>query len=95
MEPDPLHRVQLRRTGRQGHKVDVGRNDERLRGMPSGAVEDRDGVLVGGEHCSEAVEDELHRRRPDLGEDQREGSTAVGSRGAEQVRERDAPVRPR
>ena len=44
--PDVLHRVQLGCSGRQGQQRDVGGNVEPGGRVPSGAVEDEDGMGV-------------------------------------------------
>ena len=94
VEPDPLDRVQLRRVGRQRHERDAGRDRECSRAVPAGPALNHDGLLVRGERFGEAIQEELHRRRADLGQDQGEGGLAVGTGGAEQVREGEAPVLP-
>src|SRR5260221_14384712 len=42
--PDVFDRVQFGAFGRQGHEGDVGRNDEVMREMPSGLVEEENGM---------------------------------------------------
>jgi len=86
VEPDPLHRVQLRRAGRQEDQADVGRDGDGVRRVPAGAVEQQGGMdlLWQGllrQGRGEAVEEGLHRRRADLGDDQGEGRVGAGADG--------------
>lgn len=45
--PDVFDRVQFGRPWRQGHQRDVGRDGELVRGVPSGLIEEDDGVGSG------------------------------------------------
>ena len=83
---DALHRIELRRVGRQRNEGDVRWDPEGLGAVPAGTVEDHDGVLVVGNRFGEGVEEGLHGLRADLGEDEAEGGLAVGAGGAEYQR---------
>ncbi len=67
-EPDALHEVELRRTGRERDEGDVRRDAQGLGAVPAGAVEHHDGVLVLRDRPGEGVEEGLHRLSADLGQ---------------------------
>ena len=77
-QPNPLHGVQLRRTGRQRFKGDVGRNAQCFRFMPSRLVENEKDMLVRGDGFGELVEIDLHGVGRDFGQNQRE--SVIGAR---------------
>lgn len=72
VEPDPFDRVQFRRIGRQTQQGYVGRDDQVVAGVPAGAVEYHDGVLVLGKRGREASQELVHRRGRDGGQHQAE-----------------------
>lgn len=84
--PDILDGVELWRVGRQVKEADVGREAQPATGlMPSGAVEDDDGMAVG---CDVAGDlDEMQVHGVGIGMRQDEGGTdvAVGADGAEEI----------
>lgn len=54
--PDVLDRIELERAGRQGHEGDVGGGRELVDGMPSGLIEEDDGMVAGRHLGSDLVE---------------------------------------
>ena len=84
-QPDPLHRVELRRIGRQPDERDVARDHELPGPVPAGAVEHHDGVLVPGQGGREPGEELVHRRGRDLRQDEGEGLAGRGPDGGEEV----------
>src|SRR3712207_1360335 len=73
VQPDPLHRVELGRVGRQPDERDVARDGEPLGPVPAGAVEHQDGVLACDQRRRELGEEAVHGRGRDLRQDEREG----------------------
>jgi hypothetical protein len=60
--------------------------------MPACLVEDHDRVLVGGERLGEGVEEEIHRHRGNLGQNEREGLIGRGPHDGEDVGKGEALV---
>ena len=68
--PGVLGRVQLGRLGRQEHDGDVGGQIELVGGVPTGLVDQQDGVGVGGDRLGYLGEMQVHRRDVAEGQDQ-------------------------
>lgn len=78
IEPDPLDRVELRRVGRQAEQRHIGRHHEVVAGVPPGAVEGHDDVLVFGQRRREAPQELVHDRGGDGGQYQTEVAAGRG-----------------
>ena len=83
--PDVLDRVQLRRARGQPDRRDVGRHSQLWRRVPTGAVEDEDGVRAGGDLGGDLVEVELHHLGVGEGQRQRRAFAASGTDRAEEI----------
>ena len=84
-QPDPLHRVELRRVGRQPDERDVAR-DHKLPGpVPASAVEHHDRMLVLGQRRREPGEELVHRRGRHLRQHETEAVAGRGPNGGEEV----------
>jgi hypothetical protein len=83
--PDVLDRVQFGRTGRQEDRCDVFGHVELVRRVPSGPVEEQNGVGALGDIARDFVEVELHHVGVGIG--QREGRPDAAGRAdrAEQI----------
>ena len=83
--PDILDRVQLWGARRQQDHGDVFRNREGCGRVPSGAVEQQDGMGAPPDRAGDLVEVKLHRLR--VGEGQRQGGAGAAGRAdrSEQV----------
>lgn len=80
--PDVLGGIELGRTRRQRQESDVGRDIERLGGMPTGLIEDQDGVGLVRDLAGEV---KLHRRRIAGRQNQCSGSAALRADCTEQI----------
>ena len=78
--PDPLDWVELGAVGRQDDERDVFRHDEIAAPVPAGAVENQDGMRVGGRGKGEVVEEDVHRAGVDEGQDECRSPVAGRSR---------------
>ncbi|MEF2554540.1 hypothetical protein VQ042_25145, partial [Aurantimonas sp. A2-1-M11] len=85
IEPEPLDRVELGTVGRKRDEGDVRRYVEGLFAVPSGAVENHDGMDVVRNGVGELGEVEVHHRLVGIGQDQGEGLAGGGFDGAEDV----------
>lgn len=90
IEPDTLDGVALWRIGRQGNQGDVVWNGERVGSVPSGAIEDHDGVFVGRQGLGELGEEQGHGDRGHRGQDQGEFGAGGGFDGSEDM----GPIEP-
>jgi hypothetical protein len=77
VEPDALDWVQLGRIGRQANQRQIVGHGQIAAGVPPGAVEDHDGVLVGRQRRREASEKLAHGR----GRDRRQHQAEVAPGG--------------
>ena len=83
--PDVLDRVQLWGAGRQEDRRDVVRRVELARRVPSGPVEEQNGMGAVGDVARDFVEVELHHVGVGIGQRQRRPDAAGGADGAEQI----------
>ena len=68
--PDIFYRVELGGFRRHGDDCDVGRNDETRRHVPSGLINQEDGVGAGGDGRGDLCEVQVHRLGVAGGQDQ-------------------------
>ena len=85
MLPDVLDRVQLRRTRGQQDGRDVRGHGEVRRRVPSGAIEDQNGVCAPGDVPRYLVEMQLHGEGVGERQSKRGALAACGTYRAEQV----------
>ena len=85
IEPKPFDRVQFGRVGWQRHQCDVGRYAQMVGAMPTGSVENHNGVLVGRQLVADPVEEQAHRFGRDDRHHQREPSAGSRLHRAEQM----------
>jgi len=83
--PEVLDGVQLGRPGGQEEQRDVAGDLERGRGVPSGAVEQEDGMSAGRDPVCDLVEMSLHGRGVGPGQGERGAGAARGADGAEEI----------
>src|ERR687898_2490617 len=83
VQPDALHRVELRAVGRQRHEGDVGRDGDGTLVVPACAIEHRDGVRVGRHGRGEVEEEAAHGLGADPRQDKREVLAGGGPHGCE------------
>lgn len=82
--PDVLDRVELRAPGRQRHQGDVGRHDQLGRSMPSGLIEQQNGMCARRDVEGDLLEVHAHRLAVAAGHVDAGGFTFGGTDRAEQ-----------
>src|SRR5215213_4710815 len=100
--PDVLHHVQFGALGRQRQQRDVGRYLHLAREVPTGLVEQQDGVPAGIDHVGDFLQVQAHRGAVAEGQNQRralaltrtDGTEDVGGRGALVLRRGRAAAAP-
>src|SRR3546814_8285753 len=83
---DVLDRVELRAPGRQRHQGDVGRHDQLGRSMPSGLIEQQNGMCARRDVEGDLLEVHAHRLAVAAGHDDAGGFTFGGTDRTEQPR---------
>jgi len=83
--PDVFHGVQLGRPWRQEQKRDIGRDHELARGMPSGLIDEEDGVGAWADLGRDFVEMPLHGLGVAARQDESRADAALGTDGAEDI----------
>lgn len=87
MEPEALDGIELGGARRQRDERHAGRRPELVGTVPTGSIEDDDGMLVGSYRLGEFVEVDLHGVRRDFGQDERKAVVRAGLDRAEDVGE--------
>ena len=83
--PHVLGRIELGRSGREREGCDVVGDDERLGEMPSGLIEDQDGMSTGSDLAGDFIDVELHGARVAGRKNNGGADAALGTDGAEQI----------
>jgi hypothetical protein len=83
--PDVFLRVELRRTRRQRQERDILRHLESFRAMPSGLIEEENGMRIGCDFRCDLVEMKLHGFGVGVRQSQRRPRAAGRADGPEQV----------
>jgi hypothetical protein len=83
--PKVLDRVQLGAFGWQGQEGDVGWHDEAMRQVPSGLVEDQNGMAARPDLCCNLGEVQVHGFGVAGGKDERRALSFLRADGAEDV----------
>lgn len=83
--PDVLDRIELGRPGRQGHEGHVVGHTQLAGEMPSGLIEQQEGVGAGRDMAGNFVDVELHHGGVAAGQDETRPGAASRTDGAEDV----------
>ena len=85
IKPDALNWVEAWRIGRQPEQAQIAGNAEFGTGVPSGAINDDDGVFVIGQGSGKLPEEQVHGSRRDHGQHQTEIAACGGFHGGEHI----------
>lgn len=83
--PDVFRRIEFWGARRQSDEGDVGRNDEFRREMPSGAIEDENGVRAGVDFHADRFKMQVHRFGVAPGQNEARALAFCGADRAENV----------
>lgn len=90
--PDVLHDIELGAFRRQRQQGDVRRHGDVAGEMPSGLIEQQQGVPAGADHLADLGEVQVHRRGVAQRQDQGSALALLGADGAEDVDRRIALI---
>ena len=90
--PEPFDRIEFRAVGRQGDEGDVGRHDEIVADMPSGAIDQHRGMGVRRDGETGLRQHQVHRLGVDPRHDDGGAGVAPGTNGAEQIGRLEAMI---
>ena len=83
--PGFFGRVAFGAIGRDGNQGDIGGNAQCLRAVPSGAIGEYGGMDLGGEFSADFIEMQLHHGAVGAGQNQADGASTLGAKGAEDI----------